>query len=149
MLQRAKKVFDPSDNYLPKKRNNSSVRTVKPIQSNNVKKRKRTKKNNQKTKSNNNLVNNSSDCSRDENIISLVHSPSPSSSAITSTEIPETITTICFLCTEIIGGDIIDCPVCLVKGNNTYIMIVKQQNLIKIKNIIFFFLKSRRAKMTS
>lgn len=117
-MQRAKKVFDPSDNYLPKRRNKfPTSKSVQPIESEiKLKCKKKIKRG---TKSKSSLVKYSNDCSPDENISTFVHSHCPSNSPVTPTEMPQAMSNVfCFLCT--VTGDIedlIDCPICFVKGN--------------------------------
>ncbi|XP_025405178.1 uncharacterized protein LOC112679542 isoform X2 [Sipha flava] len=121
---KAKKVFDPSDNYLPKKRNKySSSKPVNFIKSNNVKNRNKKKK--QKAIDKNSLKNDLSECSAEESIPESEHSYSPSNPPISPTEITQKkMADDCFMCNTIGDiNDIIDCPICLIKVHKDCLVI--------------------------
>lgn len=112
-MQRAKKVFDPSDNYIPRKRNKTSVKPDKNAYNTNK---------DQDTRPKTQKVNESLEISTKENLtVSPVrvqsHLP-----VITPSEKSREVPNICFICSKNTQKkDLIDCPICLIKGNyNNY-----------------------------
>jgi hypothetical protein len=121
LLQKAKKIFDPSNNYLPKKKNKCSRSKIK--KSSSIKQCSIKEK--QKASSKSTLENYSSDRSSRKSIPESENSHSTSNLPVAPTE----VTHYCYMC-DAIGGidDIIVCPTCFIKGKNTYKVIVKQQD---------------------
>lgn len=121
-------VFDPSDNHIPKKRAKYSYKNEKPVESNTVKKTTNDKprdkrKKRQVTKSKSlpvKPVTELLDSSSTEiNTISSTGSPVNSPVKIVTPDVTEEKSKSCFICSTISEkSDLIDCPICLIKGNN-------------------------------
>lgn len=113
LLQRAKKVFDPSDVHIPKKRNKFATKPEKITETG---KKSAYIKKQSCDKSKNSIVNEHFDCSSNEHFpVTALLSPHPS--PVKRSEISKDI---CFLCKGILQRkeEMVDCPICLLKGNN-------------------------------
>lgn len=118
LLQKAKVVFDPSDVHVPKKR---KIITKKSGQSVSPKKKIGSdKKNNQSIKPKSKLIKELSDSSINEVTSVLSEQPLPNSPVRPTTENGEEVLDVCSICSENIlvnEKKLVDCKICLVKGN--------------------------------
>lgn len=111
-LQKAKVVFDPSDIHIPKKKNKYSFKKKKPIAATTVKKTTNgSTKKQDTTRSVNSVTESLDSLSTEIKTISPIHSTGKSVTQKTSKN--------CFICSKISGNtELIDCPICLIKGSN-------------------------------
>lgn len=120
LLQKAKVVFDPSDIHIPKKR---KIIPKKSVQSVNISPKKTPgsdKKNNQNVKPKSKLIKELSDSSINEVTSVFSEQPLSNSPIRPTTETCEEVLDICSLCSENIlinERKLVDCKICMVKGN--------------------------------
>lgn len=129
LLQKAKVVFDPSDNHIPKKRAKYSYKNEKPIETSTVKKttndrtrdrrRKRHTTKAKKSLSVNPVTESLDGSSTEINTISSIVSPPNSPVKSVTPDVTPEKSKNCFICSTITGKtELIDCPICFVRGNN-------------------------------
>jgi len=134
LLQKAKVVFDPSDNHIPKKRAKYSFKNEKPTEASTVKKTTNVKTRVKKRKR---VTSKSKILSVTELLDGLstednTKSPivSPSNSPVKKTVNAEDPPDGCFICLTISEkSELIDCKICLIRGNN----------FIVIDKFLFYF----------
>ncbi|XP_026823358.1 uncharacterized protein LOC113561247 [Rhopalosiphum maidis] len=129
---KAKVVFDPSDNHIPKKRAKYSYKNEKPTEATTVKKTtkdRRRKRDTSKSKSLPvNPVTELADCSLTEiNSISPVHSPinSPVKTVKSATaEVIQNLSKMCYMCSKISENkELLDCPICSIKAHKDCLIV--------------------------
>lgn len=105
-FQRAKKVFDPSDNNVPKRR----VKSTKPAN----------KKRNQDVKSKSQTTNELLSYSSTDTVsVSPTSIQLPHSLSIIPSEFIEEKPIVCFICSKTIHKkELVDCSICKIKGSN-------------------------------
>lgn len=107
-LQRAKKVFDPSDSHIPKRR----MKSVKPAS--------KQKKQDAKSK---NVVNELLNYPAYNNVIDAV--PISGHSSVTRTEMSQDKKAVCYMCSKTKHKkELMNCPICNIKGSDTVSLIV-------------------------
>ncbi|XP_025208031.1 uncharacterized protein LOC112603595 [Melanaphis sacchari] len=123
---KAKVVFDPSDNHIPKKRAKYSYKNDKSIEVTTVRKTtsdRRRKQDTTKAKSLRvNSITESLDSSSTEiNTISPVNSPVKSA---TPEVTKETLSKMCYMCSKILENkELLDCPICLIKAHKDCLIV--------------------------
>jgi len=127
LLQKAKVVFDPSDNHIPKKRAKYSYKNEKPVETSTVKKTKndRTRiRKKKRVKSKTKILPITElldDLSTEINTKSPIVSPKNSPVKNDIIEVTQEKLKNCFICATISEKtELIDCPICLIKGNDNY-----------------------------
>lgn len=135
---KAKVVFDPSDNHIPKKRAKYSYKNEKPVETTTVRTTttvKKTTNDRRKkqdtTKSKSLPVNPVTEVtelldspSTKINTISPVHSPINSPVNSVTTEVTQEISKNCFVCSTVLEKtELIDCPICLIKAHKNCLII--------------------------
>jgi len=120
---KAKVVFDPSDNHIPKKRAKYSYKNEKPTETTTVKKtREKTKIDRRKKRDTSkskslpvNPVTELADCSLTEissMTISPVHSPINASVKSATAEVTQNLSKMCCMCSKISENkELLDCPI--------------------------------------
>ncbi|CAH1725105.1 uncharacterized protein LOC114131588 isoform X1 [Aphis gossypii] len=127
---KAKVVFDPSDNHIPKKRAKYSYKNEKSAEASTVKRTsindRRRKQDTSKSKSLPvNPVTEPLDCSSvDTSVISPVHSPIKSPVISATSEVTQELSKMCYLCSKVSENkELLDCQICLIKAHKDCIIV--------------------------